>query len=64
MPDVPDTPIEAMQSLGRPTPEITREVYLHAAPEEQRRAAESVERLGVGPHWTQIGPRRKRHQRQ
>lgn len=39
-----------MQSLlGHSTPETMREVYLHAIPEEQRRAAESVERLVFGP---------------
>src|SRR6266581_4886030 len=29
-------------------PDITREIYLHAIPEEQRRAVESVERLVFG----------------
>jgi hypothetical protein len=44
-----------MQSLlGHSTPEITREIYLHAIPEEQRRAVESVERLVFGPKWTQV----------
>ena len=39
-----------MQSLlGHSAPEITREIYLHAIPEEQRRAVESVERLVFGP---------------
>lgn len=56
MPDIPGTPIEPMQSLGCPTPEIMREIYLHPVSEEQRRVVESVERLGVGPHWTQAGP--------
>ena len=46
-----------MQSLlGHSTPEITREIYLHAIPEEQRRAVESVERLVFGPKWTQVQP--------
>jgi hypothetical protein len=36
------------------TPEITREIYLHAIPKEQSRAVESVERLLFGPKWTQI----------
>jgi hypothetical protein len=36
--------------LGHSTPEI----YLHAIPEEQRRAVESVERLIFGPKWTQV----------
>ena len=35
-------------------PEITREIYLHAIPEEQRRAVESVEKLVFGPQWTQV----------
>jgi integrase len=44
------TPIGTMQSLlGHSSPEITREIYLHAIPEEQRRAVESVERLVLGP---------------
>jgi hypothetical protein len=29
-------------------------VHLHAIPEEQRRAVESVERLVFGPKWTQV----------
>jgi hypothetical protein len=44
------TPIGTMQSLlGHSVPEVTREIYLHAIPEEQRRAMESVERLLIGP---------------
>jgi len=31
---------------------ITREIYLHAIPEEQRRAVESVEWLVFGPKRT------------
>jgi len=39
-----------MQSLlGHSAPEITREIYLHAIPEEQRRAVNSVEKLIFGP---------------
>ena len=49
------TPLGTMQSLlGHSTPEITREIYLHAIPEEQRRVVESVERLVFGPKWTQV----------
>jgi integrase len=49
------TPIGTMQSLlGHSTPEITREIHLHAIPEEQRRAVESVEKLVFGPKWTQV----------
>src|SRR4029077_2550597 len=48
--DVVGTPIGTMQALlGHSAPEITREIYLHAIPEEQRRAVESVERLVFGP---------------
>jgi len=46
------TPIGTMQALlGHPAPEITREIYLHAIPEEQRRAVESVEKLVLGPKF-------------
>jgi integrase len=49
------TPVGTMQSLlEHSAPEITREIYLHAIPEEQRRAVESVERLVFGPKWTQV----------
>jgi integrase len=49
------TPLGTMQSLlGHSTPEITREIYLHAIPEEQRRAVESVEKLVFGLTWTQV----------
>jgi len=49
------TPIGTMQSLlGHSTPDITREIYLHAIPEEQRRAVDSVEKLVLGPKWTQV----------
>ena len=49
------TPVGTMQSLlGHSAPEITREIYLHAIPEEQRRAVDSVERLIFGPKWTQV----------
>jgi integrase len=48
--DVLGTPIGTIQALlGNSAPEITREIYLHAIPEEQRRAVESVERLVFGP---------------
>jgi len=41
--DAVGTQLGMMQSLvGDSTPEITREIYLHAVPKEQRRAAESV----------------------
>ena len=52
---LPRASIGTMQSLlGHSTPEITREIYLHAIPEEQRRAVESVERLVFGPKSAQV----------
>ena len=46
------TPIGTTQALlGHSAPEITRAIYLHAIPEEQRRAVEGVERLAFGPKW-------------
>src|SRR5882762_2823098 len=36
------------------TSELTREVYLHAIPEDQRRAVANVEALLFGPKRTQI----------
>jgi integrase len=48
-------PLGTVQALlGHSTAEITRDVYLHAIPEDQRRAVESVERLVFGPKWTQV----------
>src|SRR6266849_7270726 len=44
--------VEAL--LGHSTSELTGEVYLHAIPEDQRRAVASVEALLFGPKWTQI----------
>jgi integrase len=45
-------PIGTIQSLlGHSTPEITREIYLHAIPEEQQFAVESVEKLVFGPKF-------------
>src|SRR5947207_2356771 len=41
--------------LGHSTSELTREVYLHAIPEDQPRAVASVEALLFGPNRTQIG---------
>jgi integrase len=50
MRDVVGTPIGTMQALlGHAPPEIAREIHLHAIPEEQRRAVESVETLVLGP---------------
>ncbi len=53
--DAAGAPLGTVQALlGHATPEITREVYLHAIPDDQRRAVESVERLVFGPKWTQV----------
>ena len=46
------TPKGTMQALlGHTAPEITREIYLHAIPKEQRGAIEGVERLVFGPKF-------------
>jgi integrase len=48
-------PLGTVQSLlGHASSEITRQVYLHAIPAEQRRAVAAVERLAIGPKWTQV----------
>jgi hypothetical protein len=39
---------------GKPGKRSTREVYLHAIPEDQRRAVANVEALLFGPKRTQI----------
>jgi integrase len=44
------TPLGTVQALlGHSTPEITRSIYLHAVPEDQRRAIDNLERLVLGP---------------
>lgn len=54
--DAAGAPLGTVQSLlGHSTSELTREVYLHAIPEDQRRAVASVEALLFGPKRTQIG---------
>lgn len=55
------TPLGTVQALlGHSTSEITREVYLHAIPEDQRRAVAGVESLVFGLNRTQtdssLGP--------
>ena len=40
--------------LGHASSEITRKIYLHAIPSEQRRAVEALEQLVIGPKWTQV----------
>jgi len=53
--DAAGAPLGTVQSLlGHLTSEFTREVYLHAMPEDQRRAVASVEALVLGPKRTQI----------
>ena len=53
--DVGAPPGTIQALLGHASSEITRQIYLHAIPAEQRRAAEGVEKLLIGPKWTQIG---------
>jgi hypothetical protein len=51
-------PLGTVQSLpGHCTHDTTREIYLHAIPEEQRRVMESIERFVFGAKWTQLGPK-------
>jgi len=53
--DAVGAPLGTVQALlGHASPEITRQIYLHAIPEEQRKAVEGVEKLLIGPKWTQV----------
>jgi len=53
--DAVGAPLGTVQAhLGHASPEVTRQVYLHSIPIEQRRAVESVEQLVIGPKWTQV----------
>ena len=53
--DAVGAPLGTVQALlGHASPEVTRQIYLHAIPEEQRRAVEKVEKLLIGPKWTQV----------
>ena len=53
--DAAGAPLSTVQALlGHSSPEITRQIYLHAIAAEQRRAVEEVEKLLVGLKWTQI----------
>ncbi len=53
--DAVGAPLGTVQAqLGHSTSELTRRVYVHSIPEDQRRAVESVERLLSGPKWTQL----------
>ena len=40
--------------LGHAKSEITRQIYRHAIPADQRRAVEAVEKLFNRAKWTQI----------
>jgi integrase len=53
--DAVGAPLGTVQALlGHASSEVTRQIYLHAIPAEQRRAVDGVERLLIGPKWTQI----------
>jgi len=53
--DATGAPLGTVQALlGHSTSDITREVYLHAIPEDQRRAVASVEALVFGLNRTQV----------
>jgi len=48
------TPLGTIQAtLGHSSSDITREVYIHAVPEDARKSAVSVEGQ-IGPKWTQV----------
>jgi integrase len=49
-------PVGTTQALlGRSSPAITRETYIHSVPADARRAVLDVEKL-IGPKWTQVSP--------
>ena len=51
-------PLGTVQALlGHASPEITRAIYVHAVPEDQRRAVEGLEKLLFGPKRTQVAER-------
>ncbi len=53
--DVVGAPLGTVQALlGHASPEVTLQIYLHAIPEEQRRAVQKVGKLLIGPKWTQF----------
>ena len=52
--DTPLGSIRRLSLLGLSTPKITREIYLRAIPEKQRRAVENAESLVSGRQWTQV----------
>lgn len=53
--DATGAPLGTVQALlGHSSSEITREVYLHAIPDDQRKAVASVEALVFGPNRTQV----------
>jgi integrase len=54
--DAVGAPLGTVQAqLGHASSEVTRQIYLHAIPAQQRRAVNGVERLVIGPKWTQVG---------
>lgn len=53
--DAAGAPLGTVQALlGHSSPEITRGIYIHAIPDDQRRAVANVEALVFGPKWTQV----------
>jgi integrase len=58
--DTTGAPLGTVQALlGHATSEITRKIYLHAIPEDQRRAVAGVEALIFGPNRTQVARARQ-----
>lgn len=53
--DSAGAPLGTVQALlGHSSPEITRGIYIHAIPDDQRRVVQRVETLLFGPKWTQV----------
>jgi integrase len=48
--DAVEAPLGTVHSLlSHASPEVTRQIYLHAIPEEKRGAVEKVEQILIGP---------------
>ena len=53
--DAVGAPLGSVQALlGHASPEMTRHIYLHAIPDEQRKAVARVGKLLIGPKRTQV----------
>lgn len=53
--DAAGAPLGTVQALlGHSSPEMTRGIYIHSIPDDQRRAVARVGTLLFGPKWTQV----------